>query len=102
MKKIKISWEIVFVSAIITALLIILFTGFLIAEKNTQKTGFTIVEPFFTFTDNKTEKFVKLKYMGKSLKLDFYPLYKFTEIISKFVYDCLISMKENFSLLFNK
>ena len=100
MKKFKMHWDIILVSALITTLLIILFTGFLIAEKNTQKIGFSNNTPFINLVNNKTEKFISLKYMGNFFKIDFFPIYKLTDIISKYVYEYFNQVKENLFLLF--
>lgn len=100
MKNVKISWDIVIISALITILIIILFTGFLIAEKNTQKIGFSNSSPFFYFVNSRKEKFMQLKYMGKLYKFDFYPIYNLTDKISKYVYDYLENLKNNLFLHF--
>lgn len=100
MKKFKIHWDIILISTLITTLFIILFTGLLIAEKNTQQIGFTDNTPFFSLVNNKTEKFIRLKYMGNFFKIDFFPIYKLTDIISKYVYEYFNQVKENLFLLF--
>lgn len=101
MKKLKISWDIVVVSSLVTALLIILFVGLLIAEKNTQRIGFADSAPFFSVANNRTEKFIQLKYMGNFYKIDFYPLYNVTDKISKFVCGYLHQAKDNFAVIFS-
>lgn len=101
MKKLKISWNIVIISSLVTALLIILFVGFLITEKNAQKIGFTNSEPFFSISNDKAQKFIQLKYMGNFFKIDFYPLYTITDKISKFVCESLHQAKESLFTLFS-
>lgn len=102
MKKIKIHWDIIIISFLISSLIIILFTGFLITEKNTQSVGFTNNSPIFVLANNKSEKFIRLKYMGNFFKIDFYPIYNITDNVSKFVCNFLNQLKENLFLLFFK
>ena len=87
MRNFKVSWRIILISSLITAIILILPIGFAIAEKNTKQIGFEDYTPFLMFQNNPTEKFISFSFMGGTYTLDFTSLYNFTNNISNYLND---------------
>lgn len=65
-----------FVSMFISAMVIMLIIGFVITEHNIHHMFFGDKEPFFEYSMS-GQRFVKLIFFGKSIKLDFDFLFSF-------------------------
>jgi hypothetical protein len=55
----------------ITALILILISGFVVAEKNIKTYGFDDKKPFFEYKLKDEDKFIKFVFMGRETKLFF-------------------------------
>lgn len=83
MRKQNLSIKTILYSAISTLLILILLSGFVVAEKNTRKIGFADNEPWFIYKDNvENEHYVRFRFMGKDYTIDFSYLYDITNLIS--------------------
>lgn len=90
MKNKRFSMRTITCSMISTLLLLGLFTGFVIAEKNTRRIGFADNAPWLICKDDKQEgHYIGFRFMGKTYTLDFSILYdvtdKITEALNKVV-----------------
>lgn len=90
MRRQSLSVKTILYSAISTLLILILLSGFVVAEKNTRKIGFADSEPWFIYKDSgENEHYVKLRFMGKAYTIDFSYLYDITNIISDNINNCV-------------
>ena len=90
MKKYKLSIKSILYSAISTLLVLILFSGFVIAEKNTRRIGFADNEPWFIYKDSLNEgHYVGFRFMGETFKVDFSFIYDITNMLSENINKCL-------------
>lgn len=79
----KFSFKTIVCSMISTLLLLALFAGFIVAEKNTRSIGFADNDPWFVYKDDaKNGHYVGFRFMGKLYNIDFSALYDITDKIT--------------------
>lgn len=77
--KIKVYPKIILCSATITGLIILLFSGMVVAEKNTKLIGFGETEQYFKFNKINDQKFITVKFIGQKYDINvtnIYNIYK--------------------------
>lgn len=87
MKKDKKSLKIILSSMITFQLLFMLFSGFIVAEKNTRRIGFADYSPWAILKNDSQDHFLKFRFMGQYLTINFSEPYQKLDDISKYIFN---------------
>lgn len=94
MKKNNKSLKIIISSMLAFQLLFMLFAGFIVAEKSTRKIGFADYSPWVILQNDEQCHFVKFRFMGQYLTIDFSEPYQKLDNISKYIFDIYQKVKK--------
>ncbi len=89
-------------SATITSLIILLFSGMVVAEKNTKLIGFGETEQYFKFNEVNDQKVITIKFMGQKYNVNITNIYNIYKSLKNIKYiEKIPDIKIEYKLLQN-